>query len=143
MWWAAAVQTGMSLFGAMSQSGAAKDARQIGGMNANAQREETAEELRRAKLADAYQEGTTQTIQGASGFSMQKGTSQGAYLSEMVSENRRQREFTKKSGKRKAAILNKGGQLAYKEGKARAMGGLADAVGSFGSMATSLWGGDE
>ena len=137
MWWAAAIQVGLSVFGAMKSSGAAGQARNIGTMNQEAQRLETRESIRRQDMLDKEQVGLARAYAGASGFSIQPGTSQAGYIDAMISEQRRQRDFTIDSSRRKEKILGMGGQAAYSQAQASMFGSLATAAGQFGNMWSS------
>ncbi len=142
MWWAQAIQGGMKLFGALKTSGAAVESRWTAELNARAQESETDEEVRRMTAENRQRVGTARTTAGASGFSVQKGTSQQAYIDELDAEGKRQVSFTKASGKRKANIIRRGGQLAFKQGKAASISQLGGSIGSFADAGTSagLWG---
>lgn len=138
MWWAAAIQGAFSLFGAVKQQQSGKDAERLAGHNVAMSKAETAETLRRKTLSDRQQEGYARAVAGASGFSIQKGTSQDSYINEMVAENRRQRDFIGKAGKMEEGRLKLGGQYARQTASAGALGSLGDAAGAFG-QAYSLW----
>lgn len=137
MWWAAAIQGGLQLFGAIGQQSAAGDARRIANLNADAQTAENTEEARRMRREGEQRVGYAKAVAGASGFSIQPGTGQQTYINEMVAENRRQQTFQHEAGARKTKILRKGGDLAYRHGQAAAVGSLASAAGSFGTMWSS------
>ena len=136
MWWAQAISAGLSLFGAGQQMSGARDARKIAGLNVKASEAETAETLRRQRMEGEQRVGYARAIAGASGFSIQPGTSQQNYIDEMVAENRRQLSFTAQAGKREAGILKRGGELAYRSGQAGAIGSVANAASSIGTMWT-------
>jgi len=138
MWWASAISAGLSLFGAGESKEAGRQARRIGGMNADAQRAETGEELRRMGKQHRFTEGAARATAAASGFSQRKGDSQASYISSMISEHARQREWTRKSGESKAKILEQGGELAYQQSKAEATGLFGQALGQAGD-AWALW----
>jgi len=139
MWWASAIQAGMSLFGAMDQKRAGKEARAIANMNAEAQRMESAEDIRRTKAQFRQVEGATQAVASGSGFSQKLsrggvGDSQQRYLASMKKEHGAQLDFAKKAGTRQERILRRGGQLAYQQAKAGAIASVGNAIGSFGDM---------
>jgi hypothetical protein len=134
MWWAAVIQMGMQVFGATKEQSAARDARDIAYDNMDAQILETKEEMRRAKAENKQIVGFATAAANSSGFSIKAGTSQQSYIDELEAEGKRQVQWIQDSGVRKARILQQGGSLAYSEGQARAMGGYADAIGSFGGM---------
>lgn len=134
MWWAAAINVGLQLFGGRQQLQAGREAEQIGRENAAAQRAETTETMRRMKREGEQRVGYATAVAHASGFSVKKGTSQQSYIDEMVAENYRQASFVAQSGQRKSRILEKGGQLAYSQGQAAAVSSFAGAAQSFGSM---------
>ena len=148
MWWTAAIQAGLSLFGASRQDDAARESKKIAALNVKAQQAETQESLRRHRAESRTMEGYAKTAAAASGFSYQEGTSGYDYVQEMVAENRRQRTFMGVAGERQAGILAAGGELAYRQGKASAIGSTASAISSIGNMWSlgqdqnwSLWGG--
>ena len=134
MWWATAIQVGLSLFGFGKQKQAGKDAEEVGRLNAAAEAAEGAETIRRMERQGRQQEGFARTAAGASGFSIQKGTSQFNYIKELVAENQRQRTFTAEASKRKQDILVRGGQAAGSIADAAALGSLGTAVGALGNM---------
>ena len=134
MWWAAAIQGGMALFGAIGQKGAADDARKLSDANVKASRAETKETLRRFDAQGKQQVGYTRAVAGASGFSVQEGTSQQSWINEMIAENRRQRDFISKSGERDVSIIKAGGERAQSLANAGALSSLGSAAGSFGDM---------
>lgn len=138
MWWAAAIAGGLSLFGASKAKSAGREARRIANMNADSSKKETDEEIRRMMRGNRQREGYARAVAGASGFSVQKGTSQQGYIDELVSEGRRQVSFTGMAGRRKEKIIRRGGQLAYKQASAQSLSMLGNAAGSF-SQSYSLW----
>lgn len=141
MWWAQAIGAAMSLFGAVKQFGAASDAKRIGAANAAASIAETKETLRRMGKEHGYKEGITRTTAAASGFAITKDSSQQGYIDEMIKEHKLQRSFTQEAGTRNTRILFAGGQLAYEQGKASAIGSFADSISLFGqAYASSPWG---
>ena len=135
MWWAAAISIGLSLFGASKQSKAGDQAENIAALNAAAEAKESAETTRRMFAASRQQVGYAKAVAGASGFSVQPGTSQANYISALERENRRQIDFTFQSSLRKQDILKRGGQLAYSQAQAGAVGTLASGF----SSAVALW----
>lgn len=138
MWWAAAIQGGLALFGALGQKDSGREAKRLAKHNVASSKAETAETLRRHEAQGAQQEGYTRAVAGASGFSVQEGTSQQNWINEMVAENKRQRAFISESGKREEERLKLGGEYAASQADAGALGSLGSAVGSFGE-AYSMW----
>ena len=134
MWWAAAINVGLSLFGASKQKKAGKQARKIAGLNVEAEKAESAETIRRMTKSAEQQEGYARATAGASGFSIQKGTSQFNYIKEMVAENTRQRTFAAAASLRKQGILAAGGEAAKTSADASALSSIAGAASSLGSM---------
>ena len=138
MWWAAAIQGGLALFGASKQAAAGKDAKRLADQNVAMSKSETAESLRRHTREGEQRVGYATAVAGASGFSIQKGTSQDNYISEMVAENRRQREFIAQSGWQEQKRLRLGGQRAASQASSAALSSVGGAIGMFGE-AYSMW----
>lgn len=134
MWWAQAFSAGMSLFGARKQKRAAKQARRLAGMNADASLVESGEKSRRMRAEFKQIEGAAETYAAASGFSQRKGESQSSYIASMVAEHGRQLSFEYKASKSRANIIRQGGQVAYQQGVASSFASMADAAGSLGQM---------
>ena len=138
MWWAAAISAGFQLFGASKLKSAGNQARQIAGMNVEAEGLESAEQFRRSKLESEQRVGYAKAVAGASGFSIQPGTSQSSYIDALESEDKRQREFALQSSARKQKILRAGGQAAYSTAQAGMWGSLAGAA-SGAASAYGMW----
>lgn len=136
MWWTTAINTGLSFFGASRQRSAAREARKIGRMNARSERIETAERIRRQTRADEVTTGYARAVAAGSGFSQRAGTSQQRYISEMEREQRYQRDFEFQAGRRRADILERGGELAYRQGSADALSSVARGIGGLGDIWT-------
>ena len=138
MWWAAAISTGLQLFGASKQKKAGKQAKVIAGMNVEAEKLESAEQFRRSEMESKQRVGYAKAVAGASGFSVQPGTSQARYIDALESEDKRQREFALAASGRKQKILKAGGQAAYTSAQAGMWGSLAGAATSAGT-AYGMW----
>lgn len=138
MWWSAAIQGGLALFGAIGAGKAGKQAERLAGANVAASKLETAETLRRHTREGEQRVGYARAVAGASGFSVQKGTSQDNYISEMIAENRRQRTFISMSGSAEQKRLKLGGKMAKSTATANMWSGVGQAAG-FAGQAVSLW----
>ena len=132
MWWAAAISTGLALFGAVQQNRAGRKARRIGDMNAQAERLEGLEQFRRSKAGSEQKVGYARAVAGASGFSIQPGTSQASYIDALQREDKRQRDFAMVASGRKQKILRAGGQAAGTQARAGMWSSLAGAATSAG-----------
>ena len=138
MWWAPAIQAGLSLFGAGRSRSAAAAAQQLADLNAKAQLAETAESVRRMRAEHERIEGGARAMAAGSGFSQIAGEGQSAYISSMVSEHARQRKWTKEAGRRQANLIRRGGQVAAKQARADSIGMFAQAVSQAG-QAWYMW----
>ena len=132
MWWAQAFQVGVSLFQAGAGSASGKRARRLAELNVTADAEETGEKIRRMNREFRYTSGLARAIAAGSGLSQKKGDSQQRYIGSMIAEHGRQIRFEQKAHRSRAAVLRAGGQIAYKQGQADAVGAIGRAIGQFG-----------
>lgn len=132
MWWAAAIQGGLSLFGALSGKSAARKARRIAGYNAEADWEESVEKMRRMRRTFREREGMARAIAAGSGLSQKHGDSQSRYIASMVAEHGHQLRFEGRAARSRRKIIKAGGQLAYRQGMADVWAGFGQAIGQFG-----------
>jgi hypothetical protein len=116
--WGAIIGGVMSLASAAGQSGAAQDAKRVAKLNAGLTMEETNEQQRRMQTDIDQTEGIAKAISAASGVQMSG--SRKIAVDEMQSENIKQLQWLRKSGIRKAKVVQLGGQLQSSQLKSQA-----------------------
>lgn len=133
----AAVTVGTAIMGAKSQKKAGKQAKKLARQNAEVERIELEESLRRLDLSQEQFRGQQVAAAGASGLNIARG-SVAKFLSQQKEEMATERRFAENQGNRRIDLIRQGGQNAQALAKAQATQTL---VSGFGSAATTLGGG--
>ncbi len=134
--WGAIIGGFMSLASAASQSGEARDVKATASLNANLIMEETDEQQRRLQLEIDQTEGIAKALSAASGVQMTG--SRKLAVDQMQSENINQLQWLRKSGIRKAKVVQMGGQLQSSQLKSKA---AVSAIGGVAKIAQGLFSG--
>lgn len=128
MAWMAAIGVGLQALSAFGQRSAGRAARQAARENAKMERMETAEQARRLRLEQREREGMGEVAMAASGTA--GGGSQQTVLDRMKFEHNKERQWLIRSGRQRARVAERGGQLAARQANASAIGTLAGAASS-------------
>ncbi len=129
----AVVGVGTSLYGASQSRQAGKEAKILGGLNADYILEETAEETRRLRFEQQRTLGTARAGIAASGFrsgAESIGGSQKAYLTQLKDVQQRELAWMQKSGASRADIARKGGAVEGRRLKSQSIGLYGQALTS-------------
>ena len=131
---AATVAVGGGIMSSKSQKKAGKQAKRLARQNAEVERIELEESLRRLDLSQEQLRGQQVAAAGASGLNIARG-SVAKFLSQQKEEMATERRFAENQGNRRIDLILQGGQNAQSLAKAQATQSL---VSGFGSAATSL-----
>ena len=129
----AAVGVATSLYGASKSKSAGRGAERLGVANAAYIQEETAEEARRLRFEQSKTRATSRATIAASGFRSgvsSMGFSQKAYMKQLQEVQTAELAWLQKSGRSRADIARKGGQLEGKILKTQAVGLYGQALTS-------------
>ena len=131
---AATTAIGGGILSSKSQKKAGKQAKKLARKNAETERFELEESLRRLDLSQEQFRGQQAAAAGASGLNIARG-SVAKFLSQQKEEMAKEREFAETQGNRRIDLILQGGQNAQALAKAQATQSL---ISGFGSAATSL-----
>ena len=130
----AATALGSAAYSAYSGKKAGKKAKKLARRNAEAEKIELEESLRRLDLSQEQLRGQQVAAAGASGLNIARG-SVAKFLSQQKEEMATERRFAENQGNRRIDIILQGGQNAQSAANAQATQSL---IGGFGTAATSL-----
>jgi high-affinity K+ transport system ATPase subunit B len=128
---------GSAVFGASQSKKAGKRAKKLARKQAEAERFELEESLRRLDIRNQQATGQQAAAAGATGFDIKSGSIK-RFLAEQRDQQRQERDFASTQGQRRIELTRQGGQNAQAAADARATSAL---VSGFGSAATSAAGG--
>lgn len=134
---AAGVAVGSAIFGSKQQKKAGKRARKLAMAQADVERKELEESLRRLDIQQEQQTGQQVAAAGATGFDITRG-SVAKFLQQQREQRSQEREFADLQGRRRINLMEMGAQNVKAAADARAMSTL---VSGFGQAAVSLSGG--
>lgn len=120
-----ALLVGSSLFGAFGSFGSSSAARREGKRQAQAEKEKTAEEVRRTARENTQIQSMTRAIMGASGTT--GAGSQTVYLKDMQAEQQRELQWIRKVGASNADALRRQGNALASQYKMQGLTSLFQA----------------
>ncbi len=125
---------GAAVYSGFRQLDAGDDAREISEREAELARAETEEEARRLEKAQERQESLAKARAAASGVRSDTG-SVALFLKELGDENTRQLDWLRRTGLRRAKLIEEGGEFARYQARSRAFSSFGQAFGALPKFA--------